>query len=96
VRTLAEDMLRDVFADVPHTQHERSALAGEGIALTDLLPLTSLASSKREARQFLESGAVLVNGDKASVTRRLGSADLLHGHTILLRRGKKLWHATRW
>ncbi|HEX7481117.1 MAG TPA: tyrosine--tRNA ligase [Polyangiales bacterium] len=96
VRTLAEDMLRDVFADVPHTQHDRSTLAGEGIALTELLPLTSLASSKREARQFLESGAVLVNGDKASVTRRLVSADLLHGHTILLRRGKKLWHATRW
>jgi tyrosyl-tRNA synthetase len=96
VRSLGEDMLREVFADVPHTQHERGQLSGEGLALLDLLPLTSLAGSKREARQFLESGAVLVNGEKASLTQRLTSADLLHGHTILLRRGKKLWHATRW
>ncbi len=96
VRGLAEDMLRDVFADVPHTQHERALLESEGAALVDLLPSTSLASSKREARQFLESGAVLVNGEKVDVARRLTAADLLHGHTILLRRGKKLWHATRW
>jgi hypothetical protein len=27
---------------------------------------------------------------------RLTGEALLHGHTILLKRGKKLWHATRW
>jgi tyrosyl-tRNA synthetase len=88
--------LREVFADVPHTQHAKQQLEGEGLALVELLPQTSLASSKREARQFLEAGAVLVNGEKASVDQRLTSANLLHGHTILLKRGKKQWHATRW
>jgi hypothetical protein len=38
----------------------------------------------------------LINGEKAIAGRRLKTADLLHGHTILLRRGKKNWHATRW
>jgi hypothetical protein len=44
----------------------------------------------------LEAGAVLVNGARASVDQRLTRAELLHGRTILLKRGKKLWHATRW
>jgi tyrosyl-tRNA synthetase len=96
VRSLAEDMLREVFADVPHTEHASSELSGEGAALVDVLATTTLASSKREARQFLESGAVAVNGQKAEAGRRLTATDLLHGHTILLKRGKKLWHATRW
>jgi tyrosyl-tRNA synthetase len=96
VHSLAEDMLRDVFADVPHSQHARTELEGAGVPVVDILPATTLASSKREARQFLEAGAVLVNGKKAALDTRLTGADLLHGHTILLKRGKKLWHATRW
>jgi tyrosyl-tRNA synthetase len=96
VHALEEDMLRDVFADVPHSQHARTQLEAAGVPLVDILPATTLASSKREARQFLEAGAVLVNGKKAAADARLASADLLHGHTILLKRGKKLWHATRW
>jgi tyrosyl-tRNA synthetase len=96
VRGLSEALLRDVIADVPHTQHPKSGLEGEGVALSELLPETTLASSKREARQFLEAGAVLVNGERVGLERRLSAGDLLHGHTILLKRGKKLWHATRW
>ena len=96
VRGLSEQLLRDVFADVPHTRHKKVSLDGQGALLIDLLPGTTLASSKREARQFLEAGAVLVNGERAGIERRLTVNDLLHGDTILLKRGKKLWHATRW
>jgi tyrosyl-tRNA synthetase len=96
VRSLPEDMLSEVFADVPHSQHDKSLLAGAGVSLVDVLAQTSLASSKREARQFLQAGAVLVNGDKAGVETRLTEQALLYGHTVLLKRGKKLWHATRW
>ena len=96
VRSLREDMLREVFADVPHSQHDKQQLAGAGASLVDVLAETTLATSKREARQFLQAGAVLVNGDKAELETRLTGESLLHGHTILLKRGKKLWHATRW
>ena len=96
VRALAEDMLRDVFADVPHSSHSKALLDGAGISLLDLLVDTSLAQSKREAREFLQNGAIAVNGEKADLERKLNTSDLLHGHTILLRRGKKNWHATRW
>lgn len=96
VRAIAPEMLQEVLVDVPHTKHAKQELEGEGLSLIELLPQTSLASSKREARQFLEAGAVQVNGEKASLDQRLTSANLLHGHTILLKRGRKLWHATRW
>jgi tyrosyl-tRNA synthetase len=96
VRSLSPELLAEVFADVPHTQHAKQQLEGAGLALIELLPHTSLASSKREARQFLEAGAVQVNGEPATLELRLNPGHLLHGHTLLLKRGKKLWHATRW
>jgi len=96
IRALSEDLLAQVFADVPSSDHARESLQGEGVALVDLLPETTLASSKREARQFLEAGAVSLNGERTSLDHRLRVSDLLHGHTILLKHGKKLWHATRW
>ncbi|MET0342296.1 MAG: tyrosine--tRNA ligase [Polyangiales bacterium] len=96
VRALDERLLDEVLADVPSTEHGRSQLDGEGVALLDVLAQTTLVSSKREARQFLESGAVSVNGQKALLTRKLTSADLVHGKAILLKRGKKNWHLTRW
>lgn len=55
-----------------------------------------LARSKSEARHFLGTGAVSVNGEKAAADRRLTLADLLHGRTILIKRGRKSWHATEW
>jgi hypothetical protein len=39
---------------------------------------------------------VSINGARAAEGARLTTVDLLHGRTILLRRGKKSWHATRW
>ena len=96
IQSLDEDMLSQVFADVPHTMHNKSLLEGEGISAVEVLIETSLASSKREAKEFLSNGAISINGSKVEAGRILLSGDLLHGRTILVRRGKKLWHATRW
>ncbi|MCH7601370.1 MAG: tyrosine--tRNA ligase [Planctomycetes bacterium] len=96
VRRLDQSMLEEILADVPNTTHDKTLLEAEGVSLVELLPLTSLAQSKREAREFLGNGAVMVNGERIEADRRLTGRDLLHGMTILLRRGKKSWHATRW
>jgi tyrosyl-tRNA synthetase len=95
VRSLSASLLKDVITDLPTTEVPAAQLAGEGVALLDLLPTTSLASSKREAREFLAAGAVSVNGEKAAADGRLLAAHLLHGEVALLKRGKKLWHAVR-
>jgi len=96
IRGLDAQLLDEVFADVPSSVHDKSALGGEGAALSELLAETSLASSRRQAREFLQNGAVAVNGEKVAADYVLSSEDLLHGTTILLKRGKKNWHATKW
>lgn len=87
--------LREVFASAPSSTHDKSTLAG-GVGLLDLLVFTKLAASKREAREFLSTGAVAVNGRKAGPDDSLTPRDLLHGQVIALRRGKKNWHLTIW
>ncbi|HEY6879014.1 MAG TPA: tyrosine--tRNA ligase, partial [Polyangiales bacterium] len=47
VRAIDESVFEDVLADVPSTQHARSDLDA-GVSLLELLPQTSLVSSKRE------------------------------------------------
>lgn len=96
VAGLPEATLDEVFAEVASSEHDKTQLAGEGIALIDLLVETTLASSKRDSRQHLTSGAVSVNGAKVGLDDHLTTSDLLHGKTIALRRGKKTWHVTRW
>ena len=88
--------IEEAFAAAPSSLHALGELDEEGKPIVDLLVATDLAKSKREAREFLESGAVSLNGERVSVDRRLKRADLLHGAIALLRRGKKTWHLTRW
>lgn len=88
--------LIEVFASVPGSTHRRTELAGDGVALVDLLTQTTLAKSKREAREHLSAGAVTLNGQRVGEADRLTGEKLLHGSLALFRRGKKAWHLTRW
>jgi tyrosyl-tRNA synthetase len=96
VTTLPLPTLNEIFAAVPTTTHQKQELAGEGLPLVDLLAKTTLATSKREAREFLQNGSISINGRKAKLDDRIRSEDLLHGEILALRRGKKSWHLTRW
>ncbi|MDX9910289.1 MAG: tyrosine--tRNA ligase [Phycisphaerales bacterium] len=96
LRSLSREALEQSLSEAPHTEHDRADLSA-GIALVDLLPQTSLATSKREAREFLQAGAVRVNGEvRQGIDARVTPDDLLHGSIIVLKRGKKLQHVTRW
>lgn len=65
-----------------------SVTAKPGSNLVDLLVEAGLAASKGEARRFLESRAVYVNGQQvASDKVSLSESDIIHGHCVL-RRGK--------
>ncbi|MAY73596.1 MAG: tyrosine--tRNA ligase [Phycisphaerae bacterium] len=93
---LDERTLREVFAQAPSTDHDRSSLDNDGADPVDLLIETGLAKSKREAREFVSAGSVSVNGRKLAEGDRVTTDDLLHGSMIAIRRGKKNWHLTRW
>jgi tyrosyl-tRNA synthetase len=95
VRGLPEDAVRELFASAPSTTLPRARLAAPGAALVDLLVEGSVVKSKREAREFLEQGAISVNGERATLTTAFGDAALLFGEMLLVRRGKKSWHVLR-
>lgn len=79
--------LKDIeigFKDVP------TATISEAEKLIDVLVNNKIASSKREAREFLAAGSITLNGEKfmdenMPVTRQLA----IEGKVIVLRRGKK-------
>lgn len=99
VRSLDAASLAEIAEDLPASDHAIASLEGEGAELVELLVTAGLAKSKREARELVASGAVSINGEKADAERRLRRDDLLDAKgrgVILLRRGRKQWHATRW
>ncbi len=60
------------------------------INLVDALIELQLASSKRESREFINSGAVTINGNKESnLELVLNSSNAIEGKYIVVRRGKK-------
>lgn len=78
-------------------------LADDSRLLAEVLVETGLALTPRgevtlgQARKFIESGAVAVNGRKQeSLDARLERKDALFGRFHLLRRGKKNYHLVCW
>ena len=62
----------------------------EETPLVDLLISAEVASSKREAREFLRNGAVTLNGDKVTdETLLVNKSHAIEEQFIVLRRGKK-------
>ncbi|PKK97018.1 MAG: tyrosine--tRNA ligase [Tenericutes bacterium HGW-Tenericutes-3] len=62
----------------------------EDTSVLDLLISTNLASSKREGRTFIQSGAISLNNQKITDTEyQLSKADTLFESYVILRRGKK-------
>ncbi len=96
IASLPEATLREVLGEAPASAHDRSSLGGEGADLVELLVATGLATSKKQAREFLSTGAVTINGQASPADGRLRVGHLLHGSMIAIRRGKKNWHLTTW
>lgn len=59
------------------------------ITIIDLLTEIKLASSKREAREFVEHGAVSIDGQKITEVTYIIKARIKQNKNALLRRGKK-------
>lgn len=61
-----------------------------GILLVDSLIACGLASSKREAREFITNNSISINGDKqTSLEYIITNQDAIGGKYIMLKRGKK-------
>ena len=60
----------------------------EGTGILDALVETALASSKREAREYISGNAITLNGTAVDEDRPLNASDFQNGHA-LLKRGKR-------
>jgi tyrosyl-tRNA synthetase len=86
IKSLTAKEIEMGFNDLPSIEGK------EEMPLVDMLIEAKLASSKREAREFIKNGAVLVNGDKLTdIEAKLGKANAIEGKFIVIRRGKKLY-----
>jgi tyrosyl-tRNA synthetase len=93
LETLTESDFEQLAQDgVPGVALEKST-AG----LIDVLVAAGLAKSKSEARGFLQSGSVTVNGQKIdALDHQIVDAERRFGRFTLLRRGKKNYALVSW
>lgn len=84
VAKAAEDLFSGASADNAPTIQVTA-----GMFIVDALVASNLATSKREARQFIADGAVQLNGEKVTDEARvLNESDFTEGKAIL-KRGKR-------
>ncbi len=86
IKALTAKEIEMGFGDLP------SINLHDNLTLVDALIEASLAKSKREAREFIQNGAVSLNGDKCqNLEHILSTSDAIEGKFIVIRRGKKLY-----
>ena len=93
LETLTESDFEQLAQDgVPGVALEKSTTG-----LIDVLVAAGLAKSKSEARGFLQSGSVTVNGQKIdALDHQIVDAERRFGRFTLLRRGKKNYALISW
>ena len=94
VQSLDAGQISEIAADLPSSAVAAGALS-TGVPIIDFITGTTCAASKREAREFVQNGAVSINGEKVGIDFVVRGAHALPGGVILVRRGKKAYHAVR-
>ena len=84
VKSLNSKDIEQVFKGTPSFNCKR------GTILIDMLVSASIASSKREAREFLNNGAISINGDIIKDENLVINDDIsIENKYLIVRRGKK-------
>jgi tyrosyl-tRNA synthetase len=91
IASLDEKTLLQVVSDAPSSKMTRSELSA-GIDIVDLLVRCELASSKGEARRFLEQGGVYINNQRVDAAQPVDTKSILHDRYMVVRRGRKQMH----
>jgi tyrosyl-tRNA synthetase len=104
-RRITECLFSGQLADL--TENDLEQLAQDGMpgiqldkangSLIDALAASGLAKSKSEARTFIQSGSVSINGNKAdALDHQIADDERLYGRFTILRRGKKNYCLISW
>lgn len=86
VKELSLEEIEDGFKDVPNFKMEE-------LPLIDVLVNNHIASSKREAREFIQAGSISMNGEKMLEENQMITRELaIENKVIVIRRGKKKYY----
>ncbi len=81
------DELEEIFSG-----YEQNAIS-KGINIVDMLILMKVATSKREAREFVSGNAISINGEKVnSLDYVISEKDFLCNKYMVVKRGKKNYY----
>lgn len=92
IKGLSAEEIGQGFKDVPsYTSTDAE------IGLIDLLVESKIAPSKRQAREFIQNGAIYINGERSSeLDRVMNAEDKIEGKFTIIRRGKKKYYLIKW
>jgi len=87
---IGESTFNEIVGEIPTKPVERGQLDGQGLLLLELLVQAGLCTSKGQARKDIQGGGIYLNNVReADPQRTVGTAQLLFGKHLLLRKGKK-------
>lgn len=87
VKDIDTNLIGKVFKDVPNSDMKSDK------NIVDLLVDTNICSSKREAREFITTGAISLNGDRITDLDAVITKDnSIDNKYIIVRRGKKKYY----
>lgn len=90
VKGLSNDELELVFKNMPHVTIEAD------LNIVDFLVNTGICSSKREAREFVNSSSITINEEKMNDVNCFVGRDLaINGDTLVVRKGKKKYYIVK-
>ncbi len=86
IKDLTKEEILTGFKGVPQFNFENSNIL-------DLLVNNDICTSKREAREFIKNGAILINGEKITDENTIVTDEMLHlGSLLIVRKGKKKYY----
>ncbi|THE14782.1 tyrosine--tRNA ligase [Bacillus timonensis] len=86
INELSAEEIKQGFKDVPSFEFEGEA----EVSLVDLLVMSKISPSKRQAREDIGNGAIYVNGERIQeVDAVLNEQHRIEGQFTVIRRGKK-------
>ena len=86
IKDLSYEEIQDAFKNIPSFETEE-------MSLVDLLVNNNIASSKREAREWIQAGSITINGDVYKDEFEIIDRNkALYNEILIIRRGKKKYY----
>ena len=99
---ITESLFNGDFSKLSNEELEEAFKGNEvkeiklGTNIVDTLVETGAATSKREAREFIQNGSITINGNKiTSIDKEIEKSDLINETYLVIKRGKKKYYIAK-